>query len=216
MNNQTEIYNIILANLNTIATGGISQAQAYADLRCTVPLLFEVDTTQAEIDKVTKSAEWVAFDTEARAIFAQAYFNAPRLVRLSDDKTVEPVAVSAETHPEDFNYDTWAMDNKAAKELLSFNGAKIRKAAQDYVRVAFRQNVTKLIPRASDAPEAGDGATKSETLPDPRGTLALVTEALQILSEKNPTGALALLNGLDALVKAARPYVSQGKPIATK
>lgn len=214
MNNQTEIYNTILASLNTIATGGISQAQAYADLRGTVPLLFEVDATQAEIDKVTKSAEWVAFDAEARAIFAQAYFNAPRLVRLSDDKTVEPVAVSAETHPEEFNYDTWAMDNKAAKELLSFNGAKIRKAAQDYVRVAFRQNVTKLIPRASDAPEATE--TETEAMPDPTCVLALVTDALQILSEKNPTGALALLNGLDALVKAARPYVSQGKAIATK
>lgn len=213
MINHAEIYSAILANLNTIANGGISQAQAYSDLRDTVPLLFEVDATQAEIDKVTGSPEWVAFDAEARLLFAGAYFSAPRLVRLSDDKSAEPVSVSVDTHPAEFVLDTWVADNKTAK-AFSFECSKIRKAAQDYVRVAFRQNVTKLIPRASDAPKANE--TETETLPDPTGTLALVTQAMQILSEKNPAGALALLNGLDSLVKYARPYVSEGKAIAHK
>jgi hypothetical protein len=90
--------------------------------------------------------------------------------------------------------------------------AKVRKAAQDYVRVAFRQNVTKLIPAAIDATQA----EAVEKLPDPTGTLALVTQALQILSEKKPDGALALLNGLDSLVKYARPYVAEGKAIPAK
>jgi hypothetical protein len=69
-----------------------------------------------------------------------------------------------------------------------------------------------LIPAAIDAPEKADTAT-DEKLPDPTGVLALVTGALQTLSEKNPDGALALLNGLDSLVKYARPYVAERKPI---
>ena len=80
------------------------------------------------------------------------------------------------------------------------------------MRVAFRQNVTKLIPDAIDAPVEAE----AEKLPDPTGVLALVTEALVILSEKSPDGALALLNGLDSLVKVARPHVAAGQPIPRK
>jgi hypothetical protein len=201
MNNQAEIYGNIIANLNAIAKGGVSQAQAYANLREFVPELFPVNPTQAEIDTVLKSDEWVKFDGEARMIFAEAYFSAPREI---DGEMVDVAA---------FGLVTWVADKKEAK-VFSPEQIAVRKGAQAYVRIGYRQNVTKLIPRASDAPEATE--TETETLPDPTGTLALVTEALQILSEKNPTGALALLNGLDSLVKYARPYVSEGKPIVNK
>lgn len=201
MTSQADIYGNIIANLDAIAKGGVSQAQAYANLREYVPALFPVNPTQAEIDAVLKSDEWMKFDTEARMIFALAYFSAPREI---DGEMVDVTQCTV---------DLWMADKKEAK-AFSPDELAVRKGAQAYVRIGFRQNITKLIPRASDAPEATE--TETETLPDPTGTLALVTEALQILSEKNPTGALALLNGLDALVKYARPYVSEGKPIVHK
>lgn len=203
MNRQADIYGEIIENLTTVAKGGVSQAQAYAKLRECVPLLFPVNPTQAEIDKVTESYEWSVFDAEARMIFAQAYFLAPREI---DGEMVEVAQ---------FGIDTWLADKKTAKEFPPDRIAA-RKGAQAYVRIGYRQNITKLIPRAVDAPETTETETETETLPDPTGTLALVTEALQILSEKNPSGALSLLNGLDSLVKYARPYIAEGKPIAAK
>jgi hypothetical protein len=201
MSNQSYIYGNIIANLNAIAKGGVSQAQAYANLREFVPELFPVNPTQAEIDTVTKSEDWSVFDAEARMIFAEAYFSAPREI---DGEMVDVTQC---------NVNLWMADKKEAK-AFSPDELAVRKGAQAYVRIGYRQNITKLIPRASDAPEATE--TETEKLPDPTGTLALVTEALQILSEKNPTGALALLNGLDSLVKYARPYVAEGKPISSK
>lgn len=197
------ITNLILANilddLRTVARGGVSQAHAYANLRESVPALFPVEPKQADIKAVTDSDEFKEFTGAARRIFAEAFFNAPRMV----DGEMIDVSV--------YGIDTWVADKKAAKEFGPME-TKVRKAAQDYVRVAFRQNVTKLIPEAIDAPEA---EAEAEKLPDPTGVLALVTGALQTLSEKNPDGALALLNGLDSLVKYARPYVSERKPIPT-
>lgn len=198
------ITNLILANilddLRTVARGGVSQAHAYANLRESVPALFPAEPTQADIKAVTDADEFKEFTGAARRIFAEAFFNAPRMV----DGEMIDVSV--------YGIDTWAADKKAAKEFGPIE-TKVRKAAQDYVRVAYRQNVTKLIPEAIDAPEADE----TEKLPDPTGVLALVTGALQTLSEKNPDGALALLNGLDSLVKYARPYVAERKAIpATK
>jgi hypothetical protein len=193
------LYQNILDDLRTVAQGGITQAQAFANLRESVPALFPVEPKQVDIKAVTDSPEWKAFDTQARRVFAEAYFSAPREI----ESKMWDVAT--------FGLQVWEADKKAAKDFTA-DQAKVRKAAQDYVRVAFRQNVTKLIPAAIDAVQAEAG----EKLPDPTGTLALVTQALQILSEKKPDGALALLNGLDSLVKYARPYVAEGKPIPTK
>jgi hypothetical protein len=193
------LYQNILDDLRTVAQGGITQAQAFANLRESVPALFPVEPKQADIKAVTDSPEWKAFDTQARRVFAEAYFSAPREI----ESKMWDVAT--------FGLQVWEADKKAAKDFTP-DQAKVRKAAQDYVRVAFRQNVTKLIPAAIDAVQAEAG----EKLPDPTGTLALVTQALQILSEKKPDGALALLNGLDSLVKYARPYVAEGKPIPAK
>jgi hypothetical protein len=193
------LYQYILDDLRTVAQGGVTQAQAFANLRETVPALFPIEPTQADIKAVTDSPEWKAFDTQARRVFAEAYFSAPREI----ESKMWDVA--------SFGLQVWEADKKAAKDFTA-DQAKVRKAAQDYVRVAFRQNVTKLIPAAIDAVQAEAG----EKLPDPTGTLALVTQALQILSEKKPDGALALLNGLDSLVKYARPYVAEGKAIPAK
>ena len=194
-----DLYRIILADLDTVAQGGVTQAQAFANLRESIPALFPVEPTQAEIKAVTDSPEWKAFDSQARRVFAEAYFSAPREI----ESKMWDVAT--------FGLQVWEADKKAAKDFTA-DQSKVRKAAQDYVRVAFRQNVTKLIPAAIDAPEKA----ADEKLPDPTGTLALVTQALQILSEKKPDGALALLNGLDSLVKYARPYIAEGKAIPAK
>jgi hypothetical protein len=197
------ISNLILVdsldNLRTIAKGGVSQAQAFANLRADIPTLFPVEPTMAQIKVVTDSDDWKEFDLTARAIFADAFFNAPREIG------GEMVDVTR------YDVSLWTADKKVAKNFGETE-TKIRKASQDYVRVAFRQNVTKLIPKAIDAPVE----TETEKLPDPTATLALVTEALIVLSEKSPDGALALLNGLDTLVKTARPHVAARQPIPRK
>jgi hypothetical protein len=201
------ITNLILADilddLRTVAQGGISQAQAYANLRESVPALFPVEPKQADIKAVTDSDEFKEFTGSARRIFAEAFFNAPRMV----DGEMVDVSV--------YGIDTWAADKKAAKEF-GVAETKVRKAAQDYVRVAFRQNVTMLIPEAVDAPKA---EAEAEKLPDPAAIVALVRGALVILSEKSPDAARTLLNGLDAEVKFSRPFIAEGKvvpPLATK
>jgi hypothetical protein len=188
-----------LNDLRHIAKGGVTQAQAFANLRADLPTLFPEHPTMAEIKAVTDTDDWKEFDTTARRIFADAFFNAPREI---DGEMVDITQ---------YNISLWEADKKTAK-TFSEAESKIRKAAQAYVRVAFRQNVTKLIPEAIDAPMD----EKAETLPDPTGVLALVTEALIVLSEKSPDGALALLNGLDTLVKVARPHVAARQPIPRK
>ena len=197
------ITNLVLSdsldNLRTIAKGGVTQAQAFADLRDDIPTLFPERPTMADIKAVIDSDEWKEFDAQARLVFADAFFKASREI---DGKMVDV---------RQYNVSLWTADKKTAK---AFGDAEtqVRKAAQAYVRIAFRQNVTKLIPEAIDAPVKAE----TEKLPDPTGVLALVTEALVILSEKSPDGALALLNGLDGLVKVARPHVAARQPIPRK
>jgi hypothetical protein len=193
------LYQNILDDLRTVAQGGITQAQAFANLRESVPALFPIEPTQAEIKAVTDTPEWKAFDTQARRVFAEAYFSAPREI----ESKMWDVA--------SFGLQVWEADKKAAKDFTP-DQAKVRKAAQDYVRVAFRQNVTKLIPAAIDATQA----EAVEKLPDPAAILALVRGAFVILSEKKPDAARTLLNALDAEVKFTRPYVAEGKAIPAK
>jgi len=188
-----------LNNLRTIAKGGVSQAQAFANLRADIPTLFPTEPRQADIKAVTDSDDWKEFDTQARLIFAEAFFSAPREI----DGDVMDMA--------GYDVSIWSADKKTAKAFGPLE-TLIRKAAQAYVRVAYRQNVTMLIPDAIDAPKPD----VVEKLPDPTGVLALVTEALVILSEKSPDGALALVNGLDSLVKTARPHVAARQPIPRK
>lgn len=193
------VLNDILTNLRKVAKGDSTKAEAFAQIRADVPALFPEHPTTAEIKAVTDSDEWKEFDAQGRLIFADAFFSVPREIG------GEIVDVTK------YDSSLWSADKKTAK---AFGDAetKVRKASQDYVRVAFRQNVTKLIPDAIDAPVADE----VEKLPDPTGVLALVTEALVILSEKSPDGALALLNGLDSLVKVARPHVAARQPIPRK
>ena len=193
------LYQYILDDLRTVAQGGVTQAQAFANLRESVPALFPVEPKQVDIKAVTDSPEWKAFDTQARRVFAEAYFSAPREI----ESKMWDVA--------SFGLQVWEADKKAAKDFTA-DQSKVRKAAQDYVRVAFRQNVTKLIPAAIDAVQAEAG----EKLPDPAAILALVRGAFVILSEKKPDAARTLLNALDAEVKFTRPYVAEGKVVPAK
>ena len=193
------VLNDILANLRKVAKGDSTKAEAFAQIRADVPTLFPERPTMADIKAVTDSDEWKEFDAQGRLIFAESFFTSPREI---GGEIVDATR---------YDVSIWSADKKTAKNFDP-ETLKIRKAAQDYVRVAFRQNVTKLIPDAIDAPVE----TEAEKLPDPTGVLALVTEALVILSEKSPDGALALLNGLDNLVKVARPHVAARQPIPRK
>lgn len=193
------VLNDILANLRKVAKGDSTKAEAFAQIRADVPTLFPERPTMADIKAVTDSDEWKEFDAQGRLIFAESFFTSPREI---GGEIVDATR---------YDVTLWTADKKTAK-AFSETETKIRKAAQDYVRVAFRQNVTKLIPEAVDAPVE----EQAEKLPDPTGVLALVTEALVILSEKSPDGALALLNGLDSLVKVARPHVAARQPIPRK
>ena len=198
------ISNLILVdsldNLRTIAKGGVSQAQAFANLRADIPTLFPVEPTMAQIKTVTDSDDWKEFDLTARAIFADAFFNAPREIG------GEMVDVTR------YDVSLWTADKKVAKNFGETE-TKIRKASQDYVRVAFRQNVTKLIPKAIDAPVE----VETEKDPDPVAIAALVDAAFCTLTERGKFDkALVLLNAMDALVKAVRKPVTSGQVVPRK
>ena len=189
-----------LNDLRHIAKGGVTQAQAFANLRADLPTLFPKHPTTAEIKAVTDTDDWKEFDTTARAIFADAFFNAPREI---DGEMVDVAQ---------YGISLWEADKKTAK-TFSEAEAKVRKAAQAYVRVAFRQNVTKLIPEAIDA-EVKDEAEKD---PDPTAILALVDAAFCTLTERGKFDkALVLLNGMDALVKSVRNPVIEGRVVPRK
>ena len=198
------ITNLVLSdsldNLRTIAKGGVSQAQAFAALRADIPTLFPERPTTAEIESVTGTDDWKEFDITARAIFADAFFSAPRMV---DGEMVDVTQ---------YDVSLWTADKKTAKNFGAAE-TKIRKAAQDYVRVAFRQNVTKLIPEAIDAPVEAE----TEKDPDPTAILALVDAAFCTLTERGKFDkALVLLNGMDALVKSVRNPVVEGRVVPRK
>jgi hypothetical protein len=108
------LYQYILDDLRTVAQGGVTQAQAFANLRETVPALFPIEPTQADIKAVTDSPEWKAFDTQARRVFAEAYFSAPREI----ESKMWDVA--------SFGLQVWEADKKAAKDFTA-DQAKVRR-----------------------------------------------------------------------------------------
>lgn len=96
----------------------------------------------ASRDAVLKSAEWAHIVDDARAVFGEAFFKAPRM---------------AGGKPVDLDAARVAYTATDAKALPKPDKA-LRKAVQDYVRVAVRQNVTALVPELPDTGKA-DGAT---------------------------------------------------------
>jgi len=198
------VYESMLNSLSDIASGQSGAAVARSNLRVDVPTRFPDTPTGAEIDAVLKSDDWGTFDSRARVIFAKAWTTAPRMVKFSDD--------AEEYTPNADDFALWESDKKTAKSY-DIRQTAIRKAIQAYVRVSVKQNVTDFIPDAIDAP----AETAAETpLPDPAAILALVDGALVILSERDNAKALVLLNGLDALVKSARPVLSSGGVLKAK
>ena len=195
----------ILDGLRTVAKGQADAATARADIRETIPTLFPDAPTLAEIETVKKSDQWVEFDGQARRIFAVAWCTAPRMVKMpGDDKATEYL-------PSESDIRFWESDNKTAKAYAPDETA-IRKAMQAYVRVSVKQNITEFIPDAIDATETEE----TVKLPDPVAILALVDAALVTLSEHDNKAALALLNGLDALVTACRKPLAEGKALSRK
>ena len=196
----------ILDGLRTVAKGQADAATARADIRETIPTLFPDAPTLAEIETVKKSDQWVEFDGQARRIFAVAWCTAPRMVKMpGDDKATEYL-------PSESDIRFWEADKKSAKEFALDAAGAIRKAMQDYVRVSVKQNITEFIPDAIDATETEEAVK----LPDPVAILALVDAALVTLSEHDNKAALALLNGLDALVTACRKPLAEGKALSRK
>ena len=194
------ILNDILTNLRKVAKGDSTKAEAFAQIRADVPTLFPEHPTTAEIKAVTDSNEWIEFDAQGRLIFAEAFFSVPREIG------GEIVDVTK------YDSSLWSADKKTAKTYTDTE-AKIRKAAQDYVRVAFRQNVTKLIPEAIDAPVADE----VEKDPDPSAIHALVEAAFCTLTERGKFDkAVVLLNAMDALVKSVRKPVTSGQVVPRK
>lgn len=195
----------ILDGLRTVAKGQADAATARADIRETIPTLFPEAPTLAEIETVKKSDQWVEFDGQARRIFAVAWCTAPRMVKMPGD------GEATEYVPNETDIRFWESDNKTAKAYAPDETA-IRKAMQAYVRVSVKQNITEFIPDAIDATEPEE----TVKLPDPVAILALVDAALVTLSEHDNKAALALLNGLDALVTACRKPLAEGKVLARK
>ena len=199
-----ELIQTILSDLRAVADGGVTQAEAYANLRDNVPMLFPESPTLAQIDEVKKSEEWKRFDAEARLIFATAYFTAPRVI---GDRTYSKDDAA-------FRFECYSADKKTAAGF-SDTESKVRESSKAYVRVAMRQNVTKLIPQAVDAPAESESET--DKTPDPTAILALVDAAFCALTEQGKFDkAMVLLNGLDALVKSVRKPVTSGEVIPRK
>lgn len=206
------IYESMLNSLHDIASGQSGAAIARSNLRETVPTLFPAAPTVKEIHEVVNSDDWGTFDHRARVLFAKAWTEAPRMVKFGDTVDENGKEVATEYTPNADDFGLWSADKKTAKSY-DIRQTAIRKAIQAYVRVSIKQNVTDFIPDASDAP----AETPAETpLPDPAAILALVDGALVILSERDNAKALVLLNGLDALVKSARPVLSSGGVLKAK
>jgi len=199
--------NAVLGDLRLVADGQSASATARASIREAIPLLFPESPTQSQIDAVVKSDDWQEFDGSARRIFAEAWTTAPRMVKFDSGKDAKP----DEYTPVPSDLDLWVADTKTAK-AYDLRQTAIRKAIQAYVRVSVKQNITDFIPEASDAVET----VTAPALPDPTQILAMVTEALIVLSEHKKDAALALLNGLDALVTVSRKPLAEGKALARK
>jgi len=165
----------------------------------------------ADIAAIRKGEAFVDLLAFAKVTFGEAYFSAPR--EKADGSPVDLAAARVA-------YDA------TSTEGMDDDALALRKAAQGYVRTAIRQNITMFVPEATDAPKAekvdggGEGLVErlpySGVEPNPTAALAGITAVLVALSESNPNGAKALLNGLDSLVKYARPYVAEGKAIPRK
>jgi hypothetical protein len=96
-----------------------------------------------------------------------------------------------------------------------------RKATQGFMRTKWQRIAALAFPKAlSETPTDSTDAEPTEAAApttidptDPTAALAGITTVLVGLSRSNPAAAKALLNGLDNLVKYARPYIAEGKAI---
>lgn len=182
-------------------------SSSLADLALAILTVIPADAVEPR-----KTAEFGRARDSAMAGFRKAFLARPRY---RDDGTAYDLALcesaSADTVT-DKEVRGWAKDDPRREH---------RKAVQGYGRTRWMRALGLAWPKAGDdsaGETGGDGETgvapaAAPVETDPTAALAGITAVLAALSQSNPAGAKALLNGLDSLVKYARPYIAEGKPI---
>lgn len=186
-------------------TAGDLASSTLADLALAILSVIPVDAVEPR-----KSVEFGKARDSAMAGFRKAFLARPRF---RDDGTAYDLALcesaSADTVT-DKEVRGWAKDDPRREH---------RKAVQGYGRTRWMRAMALAWPKAGDdsaGDDSADSAAPVESAPvesDPTLALSDITATLVGLSQSNPDAARALLNGLDSLVKYARPYIAEGKAI---
>jgi hypothetical protein len=186
-------------------TAGDLASSTLADLALAILSVIPVDAVEPR-----KSVEFGKARDSAMAGFRKAFLARPRF---RDDGTAYDLALcesaSADTVT-DKEVRGWAKDDPRREH---------RKAVQGYGRTRWMRAMALAWPKAGDdsaGDDSADSAAPVESAPiksDPTSALAGITATLVGLSQSDPDAARALLNGLDSLVKYARPYIAEGKAI---
>ena len=186
-------------------TAGDLASSTLADLALAILSVIPADAVEPR-----KSVEFGKARDSAMAGFRKAFLARPRF---RDDGTAYDLALcesaSADTVT-DKEVRGWAKDDPRREH---------RKAVQGYGRTRWMRAMALAWPKAGDdsaGDDSADSAAPVESAPvesDPTSALAGITATLIGLSQSDPDAARALLNGLDSLVKYARPYIAEGKAI---
>lgn len=186
-------------------TAGDLASSTLADLALAILSVIPVDAAEPR-----KTVEFGKARDSAMAGFRAAFLARPRF---RDDGTAYDLALcesaSADTVT-DKEVRGWAKDDPRREH---------RKAVQGYGRTRWMRAMALAWPKAGDdsaGDDSADSAAPVESAPvesDPTSALAGITATLVGLSQSDPDAARALLNGLDSLVKYARPYIAEGKAI---
>lgn len=197
-------YDTIKFAAHDYASAGDLASASLQDLAVAILAAIPADAVEPR-----KTAEFGKARDSAFLGFRSAFLARPRH---RDDGTAYDLALcesaSAETVT-DKDVRGWAKDDPRREA---------RKAVQGYGRTRWMRALALAWPKAGDdsAGEAGEAGEATDTPPvetDPTRALAGITATLAALSKSDPGAAKALLNGLDSLVKYARPYIAEGKPI---
>ena len=188
-------------------TAGDLASSTLADLALAILSVIPVDAVEPR-----KTVEFGKARDSAMAGFRAAFLARPRF---RDDGTAYDLALcesaSADTVT-DKEVRGWAKDDPRREH---------RKAVQGYGRTRWMRAMALAWPKAGDDSAGDDSADSAAPVEsasalytlDPTSALAGITATLVGLSQSDPDAARALLNGLDSLVKYARPYIAEGKAI---
>ena len=197
-------FDTLLDNIETAASDFAAAADNNADALDKIAALL-VEAVPAEAEDPKSTPQYVSARNRANKGLRATFLSRPRS---SDNKPLDMELcreVTEETVT-DKDVKSWPKDDPrraARKAVQGFMRTKWQRIAA----VAFP--VVKVEPTEAEAAEA----EAAPTVTDPTAALQGITETLVALSKSNPAAAKALLNGLDSLVKSARPYIAEGKPI---